>query len=267
MSATPARLRAFYKNWYRPDLQAVVAVGDFDPAAIEAQIKKHFSGIPKPVNPPKRDVRRRSGQQGAAHRDRVGQGSDELRRRARCSSSRSRRRRPSPTIAAISWSGSTSGCSTAASTRSRRSRTRRSSAPAHRRATSSDATTDAFTLGAGVKDGGIERGLEALLTEAKRVDQFGFLQSELDREKQSLLRGYERAYAERDKTQSAALVRRVTSTTILRRRSDSGHRVRVQARAAARADDHARRRQQAREQVDHRRESRDHRAVAGEGRA
>src|SRR5262245_35350153 len=47
MSATPERLRSFYKTWYRPDLQAVVAVGDFDPAAIEAQIKKHFSGIPK----------------------------------------------------------------------------------------------------------------------------------------------------------------------------------------------------------------------------
>ena len=67
-------------------------------------------------------------------------------------------------------------------------------------------TTDAFTLGAGVKDGAIERWLEALLTEAKRVDDFGFLQSELDREKQNLLRGYERAFAERDKTQSAAFV-------------------------------------------------------------
>ena len=51
MTATPARLRSFYKTWYRPDLQAVVAVGDFDPAAIEAQIKKHFGGIPKAVNP------------------------------------------------------------------------------------------------------------------------------------------------------------------------------------------------------------------------
>jgi zinc protease len=66
--------------------------------------------------------------------------------------------------------------------------------------------TDAFTLGAGVKDGGIERGLRALLEEARRVDQFGFLQSELDRQKESLLRGFERAFAERDKTQSAAFV-------------------------------------------------------------
>ncbi len=56
MSATPARLKSFYKTWYRPDLQAIVAVGDFDVAAIEAQIKKHFSKIPKAVNPKKRPV-------------------------------------------------------------------------------------------------------------------------------------------------------------------------------------------------------------------
>src|SRR5690349_9773960 len=54
MSATPQRLRSYYDTWYRPDLMAVVAVGDFDVAAIEAQIKKHFSKIPKATNPKKR---------------------------------------------------------------------------------------------------------------------------------------------------------------------------------------------------------------------
>src|SRR4051812_24855217 len=54
MSATPARVGGFYRKWYRPDLEAVIAVGDFNPATIEAQIKKHFAAIPKPVNPPKR---------------------------------------------------------------------------------------------------------------------------------------------------------------------------------------------------------------------
>ena len=49
-----ARCGRFIRTGIDPDLQAVVAVGDFDPAQIEAQIKKHFSGIPKPVNPPKR---------------------------------------------------------------------------------------------------------------------------------------------------------------------------------------------------------------------
>src|SRR5438067_6115999 len=57
MSATPERLRSYYKNWYRPDLQAVIAVGDFDPAVIEAQIRKHFGGIPAASpNAPKRTL-------------------------------------------------------------------------------------------------------------------------------------------------------------------------------------------------------------------
>src|SRR5262249_17044406 len=41
------RVRQFYKDWYRPDLMAVVAVGDFDKAAVETIIKNHFTGIPK----------------------------------------------------------------------------------------------------------------------------------------------------------------------------------------------------------------------------
>ena len=36
----PETLREFYRTWYRPDLMAVVAVGDFDPARIEALIQR-----------------------------------------------------------------------------------------------------------------------------------------------------------------------------------------------------------------------------------
>src|SRR5262245_6788760 len=43
------RVRQFYKDWYRPDLMAVVAVGDFDKAAVETLVKNHFSAIPKPA--------------------------------------------------------------------------------------------------------------------------------------------------------------------------------------------------------------------------
>jgi zinc protease len=32
------RLKQFYTDWYRPDLMAVVAVGDFDKAAMEKMI-------------------------------------------------------------------------------------------------------------------------------------------------------------------------------------------------------------------------------------
>ncbi|MCE3281662.1 MAG: insulinase family protein [Chitinophagaceae bacterium] len=44
-------LKQFYKDWYRPDLQAVVVVGDFDVAQVEKMIKEHFGRIPKAVNP------------------------------------------------------------------------------------------------------------------------------------------------------------------------------------------------------------------------
>ena len=36
--ATAERVREFYRRWYRPDLMAVVAVGDFDAGAVEKLI-------------------------------------------------------------------------------------------------------------------------------------------------------------------------------------------------------------------------------------
>jgi zinc protease len=42
-------IRDFYRDWYRPDLQAIIVVGDIDPAKAEAQIKAHFSGIKNPT--------------------------------------------------------------------------------------------------------------------------------------------------------------------------------------------------------------------------
>ena len=44
-------LTNFYKTWCRPDMQAVVVVGDVDVDQIEAKIKSIFSDIPAPVNP------------------------------------------------------------------------------------------------------------------------------------------------------------------------------------------------------------------------
>lgn len=55
-NAKPSVLRAYYDTWYRPDRMAVVAVGDFDAAAVEAQIKERFAtlkaaDIPEPKDP------------------------------------------------------------------------------------------------------------------------------------------------------------------------------------------------------------------------
>jgi zinc protease len=45
------RLRQFYTDWYRPDLMAVIAVGDFDPAAMATAIERQFGAIPQPASP------------------------------------------------------------------------------------------------------------------------------------------------------------------------------------------------------------------------
>ncbi|QOG02118.1 pitrilysin family protein [Flavobacterium sp. MDT1-60] len=39
-------LRNYYKKWYRPDLQAVIIVGDIDVKLMEQKVKSIFSGIP-----------------------------------------------------------------------------------------------------------------------------------------------------------------------------------------------------------------------------
>lgn len=44
-------IKDFYHKWYRPDLQAIVIVGDIDVDKIEAKIKTLFADIPKRVNP------------------------------------------------------------------------------------------------------------------------------------------------------------------------------------------------------------------------
>lgn len=51
----PQELKDYYKKWYRPDLQAIVVVGDIDPAQVLAKLTKLFEDIPAPVNPAKRE--------------------------------------------------------------------------------------------------------------------------------------------------------------------------------------------------------------------
>jgi zinc protease len=204
MGARPSKLKPFYNEWYRPDLQAVIAVGDFNPADIEAQIKKHFSGISAKPNAPKRpvyDVPSNTTPLVAITSD----------KEATSSSINLTFKLPAvPTKTVGDYRRDLIQDLYLQMLNARFAEiVQKPDAPFLAAGASKSSffarTTDGFTLAANVKDGGVERGLEALLTEARRVDQFGFLQSELDRAKQDLLRGYEQAYAERDKTPSVSI--------------------------------------------------------------
>jgi zinc protease len=50
-SATRAPIARFYEDWYRPDLMAVVVVGDIDPAAVEREIRERFGKIARAKKP------------------------------------------------------------------------------------------------------------------------------------------------------------------------------------------------------------------------
>ena len=49
-------IKDFYKDWYRPDLQAVIVVGDIDVKEVEAKIKTMFGNIPAKQNPRKKEI-------------------------------------------------------------------------------------------------------------------------------------------------------------------------------------------------------------------
>ncbi|MDR0689888.1 MAG: insulinase family protein [Spirochaetaceae bacterium] len=56
--APPERLENFYKTWYRPDNMAIILVGDFDGAAVEAELPAYFTAPApeKPLNRPFYDL-------------------------------------------------------------------------------------------------------------------------------------------------------------------------------------------------------------------
>lgn len=193
-------LTRFYKDWYRPDLMAVIAVGDFDIDDIEGRIRKHFSRLSNPENPRVRpdydipdhketlvttatDVEatfstvslyiKNDKEEEVSLRDYYGN-----MLHAFYSSLLSQRlqeiaQQPSPPFI---YAGASYG--------------------------SFIGNKTSFTAMADVKEGTHLTGLEALLEEIERIKRFGFTADELGRFKKDFLSYYEKAYNERDKSPS-----------------------------------------------------------------
>jgi zinc protease len=49
-------VKRFYNDWYRPDLMAVIVVGDFDPNQTEKMVKEHFEKLKNPAKERARDL-------------------------------------------------------------------------------------------------------------------------------------------------------------------------------------------------------------------
>src|SRR5687767_6142459 len=55
-SVNPAPTKRFYRDWYRPNLMAVIAVGDYDPSRLETLIKERFGRLTNPATPRQRTL-------------------------------------------------------------------------------------------------------------------------------------------------------------------------------------------------------------------
>lgn len=60
----PETLRRFYQDWYRPDLMAVIVVGDIDPDQAHALVQQHFGHLKNPATPRPRDYPALAGKYG-----------------------------------------------------------------------------------------------------------------------------------------------------------------------------------------------------------
>jgi zinc protease len=198
-------LKQFYKDWYRPDLEAVIVVGDVNVTQVEQMIKQHFAGIPKRVNEKPRikyGVPTQQETQALILTDpeqsynmvqvfykqpSIQEPQTDIQYRAEIvrnlfnamMSSRLQeiaQKPDAPFLFGSSSYGKLIG------------------------------DKDALTLVAVAKDGkSIPQATEALLQENERVRQNGFTQTELDRAKAAALSGMENAYTERTKTDSRQL--------------------------------------------------------------
>ena len=69
-------IKRFYKDWYRPDLMAVVVVGDIEVAEAEQYVKKHFEHLTNPEKARPRDGKRSAAQKKIRRHCCYGQRSD-----------------------------------------------------------------------------------------------------------------------------------------------------------------------------------------------
>ncbi|MFZ6012149.1 MAG: M16 family metallopeptidase [Bacteroidota bacterium] len=197
-------IKRFYKDWYRPDLMAVVVVGDIDPEEAEKLIKTHFEKLKNPAQPKPRllaEVPPRKKSEGIVATDKeatnhaveiyysyqkskeevtLGDYREYLVRRLFTSMLGQRmqeltqRAEPPFIFGGSNISGWARGY-------------------------------EGYNSFAYLSKAGVEPAIKALVQENERARKFGFTAPELGRTKKMLMKSIDRSYNEREKTESFAL--------------------------------------------------------------
>ncbi|HVN47966.1 MAG TPA: insulinase family protein, partial [Bacteroidota bacterium] len=193
-------LRRFYRDWYRPELMAVIAVGDFDKTKIFDLIKEDFAPLTN-----RRPARARLNYKLPDHSETlVSVATDKELPRSTVSIFFKRDEDQEKTVRDYRRTMIYALYDQMLNQRLSE-RLQKSNPPFINAGTGNErfiGGKQAYSLYALVKDDSILSGLNALVAEAFRVKQYGFTQTELDRTKKEMLRWMETAYHERDKSES-----------------------------------------------------------------
>ncbi len=199
-------LKDFYSTWYRPELMAVMAVGDFDMDQVEKLIKEKMGSIPATTNTaaPKRPIYEVPDNKGL----RIVVASDSEATQTLVRLNYKQPIEETKTLKEFRQSYAVNLFNEMLNTRLSELIKRGGTPLAFAGSGYGNfvRTKNSFSSFALVNEKGIEEGLRLLLTENERVNRYGFTQRELDLQKTATLKNYESSYKERDKTESRDVI-------------------------------------------------------------
>ncbi len=192
-------LRSFYRDWYRPDLEALIIVGDFDAQKMEEKVIALFSTVPKAVNPKERPIYEIPDNKEPL----VGIATDpEAQRNAIQVYYKHDIVQPEDKNVDYMRELLVRELYNSMINTRLNELVQKEHAPfivGYSVYTGMQRSKDAFVLVAYAGDNQIPSALTAVLQENERVRQHGFTQGEFDRAKKDMMRNYEKAFKEKDK--------------------------------------------------------------------
>ncbi|CAM1357494.1 Peptidase M16 [Tenacibaculum halocynthiae] len=200
-------IRRFHKDWYRPDLMAVIAVGDVDVATLEQKIKAHFERIPAVKNPRKRKVSTLKN-----HKETfIAIEADKEAAFSRVQLMYKDYDEAKADVTINDYRNSLVKSLFSQMLNNRLSELRESEKPPFVYGFSYHGGTwargkNAYQSTAGTSADGQLNGLKALLNENERVKRYGFQAGELDRAKKNVIARIEKAFKDKDKRESRRIV-------------------------------------------------------------
>lgn len=212
-NAPPEALRRFRNDWYRPDLMAVIVVGDFDQIEMVQTVKQKFSEIPEAENP-----RRKEFFDIPPHEETL--------------VSIATDKEAQYPMAFVLYKHPLEQAKTLADYRQSITHGLYNSMINNRLAEKTQLAEPPFIVGqsafssmfgpvnvyqsvAVCHNGKIEEGLTAVLLENERVKKFGFTETELERQKNTLLNNIEKAYNEREQQRSISFAQEYTRNFLM----------------------------------------------------